>query len=255
MKLFRKAILIVHGFAGGVYDQEKLYHELELKWNYDVFTFTLPGHEGVTDRDIKYTEWISKAESEVEFLINHGYQTIYVIGHSMGCVIASYLASKYKEIKKLVLVAPAFRHIGFEDGTFSVKNSIVKGQKILSQYGFKLVASRFFKLPTTYVIEFRKIVKENEETCKNVHIPTLIIRGTSDEIVPEEAINLIYEQLDNPYKKIVHLENITHDVFRESLTYEAIKLIEDFLHNKNAIKKMPDMIENVNQEKKDSENE
>lgn len=253
MKLFRKAILIVHGFAGGVYDQERLNHELELKWNYDVFTFTLPGHEGVLDRDIKYTEWITKAESEVEYLINHGYQTIYVIGHSMGGVIASYLASKYPEIKKLVLVAPAFRYYAFEDGTFSIKNSLVKGKHILDQYGFKMVASRFFKLPTSYVVEFRKIAKENEETCKNVHIPTLIIRGTSDEIVPEDAINLIYEQLDNPYKKIVHLENITHDVFRESLTYEAINLIESFLRNKSSIQKMPDLIKNVNNEEKDNE--
>ena len=254
MKLFRKAILIVHGFAGGVYDEEKLYHELELKWNYDVFTFTLPGHEGITDRNIKYTEWIDKAESEVEFLINNGYHTIYVIGHSMGGVIAAYLASKYPEIKKLVLVAPAFRHYAFEDGTFSIKNSIVKGQKILNQYGLKLVASRFFKLPTAYITEFRKIVKANERTCENVHIPTLIMRGTSDEIVPEDALNLIYEQLDNPYKKIIHLENITHDVFRENLTYEAIMLIERFLRNKNSIKEMPDFIENVNHEKKDSEN-
>ena len=55
MKLFRKAILIIHGFAGGTYDQEILNHELELKWNYDVFTFTLPGHEGMTERSIKYT--------------------------------------------------------------------------------------------------------------------------------------------------------------------------------------------------------
>ena len=116
-----------------------------------------------------------------------------------------------------------------------------------------MVASRFLKLPTSYVVEFRKIAKENEETCKNVHIPTLIIRGTSDEIVPEDAINLIYEQLDNPYKKIVHLENITHDVFRESLTYEAINLIESFLRNKSSIQKMPDLIKNVNNEEKDNE--
>ena len=65
MKKIRKAILIIHGFAGGTYDQEILNHELELKWNYDVFTFTLPGHEGMTDRSIKYTEWIEKAEYEI----------------------------------------------------------------------------------------------------------------------------------------------------------------------------------------------
>ena len=46
MKVFKKAILVVHGFAGGVYDQEYLTHRLELIDNYDVFTFTLPGHDG-----------------------------------------------------------------------------------------------------------------------------------------------------------------------------------------------------------------
>ena len=242
MKKIRKAILIIHGFAGGVYDQEILNHELELIWNYDVYTFTLPGHEGITDRSIKYTEWVKKAESEMEFLINHGYKNIYVIGHSMGGVIAGYIASKYKEVKKLVLVAPAFRHYAYENGAFSIKNSIVKGGKILDQYGFKMVANRFLKLPTTYITEFRKLVKDNEKTCENIHIPTLILRGTIDEIVPEEAVNLIYEQLDNPYKKIIHLDGITHDVFREKYAQESCDLIKMFLKNKRSVKNMPDMI-------------
>ncbi len=242
MKLFRKAILIVHGFAGGVYDQEILNHELELKWNYDVYTFTLPGHEGITTRNIKYTEWVDKAEKELLYLIGNGYKNIYVIGHSMGGVIAGYLASKYPEVKKLVLVAPAFRHYGFEDGTFSIKNTVVKGSKILDQYGFKMVANRFLKLPTAYITEFRKLVKANQETCKDIHIPTLIMRGTRDEIVPEDAINLIYEQIDNKYKKVIHLENITHDVFREELASESCTLIKHFLKCKRSVKKMPDLV-------------
>ena len=242
MKLFRKAVLIIHGFAGGVYDQEILNHELELVWNYDVFTFTLPGHEDIRDRKIKYEEWIEKAEYELNYLLDNGYNNIYLIGHSMGGVIAGYLASKYKQVKKLVLVAPAFRHYGFEDGTFSLKNTVVKGSKILDQYGFKLVANRFFKLPTSYITEFRKIVKANQETCKNIHIPTLIFRGTEDEIVPEDSVTLIYEQLDTPYKKLIHLENITHDVFREELSIETCNLIKDFLKCKRSIKYMPDII-------------
>lgn len=42
--MFRKAILIIHGFGGGVYDEEYLSTELEFINGYDVFTFTLPGH-------------------------------------------------------------------------------------------------------------------------------------------------------------------------------------------------------------------
>lgn len=160
----------------------------------------------------------------------------------MGGVIAGYLASKYKQVKKLVLVAPAFRHYGFEDGTFSIKNAVLKGEKIIEQYGLKMVANRFLKLPTTYITEFRKLVKENQETCRNIHIPTLIIRGTEDEIVPEDAIDLIYEQIDNKYKKIVHLEGITHDVFREELKDKACSLVKDFLKCKRSINNMPDLV-------------
>ena len=45
--IFRKAILIIHGFAGGTYDEEYLAHRLELIRNYDVYTFTLAGHDGL----------------------------------------------------------------------------------------------------------------------------------------------------------------------------------------------------------------
>ena len=39
---FRKAILLIHGFAGGNYDYGDLGNDLELFRSFDVFTFTLP---------------------------------------------------------------------------------------------------------------------------------------------------------------------------------------------------------------------
>ena len=43
--LFRKAILIIHGFAGGPYDEEDLANHLELNRNFDVFQFYSVCHE------------------------------------------------------------------------------------------------------------------------------------------------------------------------------------------------------------------
>ena len=40
--MLRKAILVIHGFGGGVYDEEYLTNRLELIKNYDVYTFTQP---------------------------------------------------------------------------------------------------------------------------------------------------------------------------------------------------------------------
>ena len=74
MKLFKKAILIVHGFAGGVYDQEILSHELELIWNYDVYTFTLPGHERTLFKHVTREDWINSCEEHINMIIKAGYK-------------------------------------------------------------------------------------------------------------------------------------------------------------------------------------
>ncbi len=91
MILFRKAVLIIHGFAGGTYDQERLANYLERHAKLDVYSFTLPGHEKRTFKTAKYQEWIKASEEMIDSLIKDGYRSIYLIGHSMGGVIATFL--------------------------------------------------------------------------------------------------------------------------------------------------------------------
>ena len=85
MIIYRKAILVIHGFGGGPYDLEYLSDNLELDKRFDVYTFTLPGHDvgiGSVDRN----DWIKSVDEHMEMLINFGYKDIYVVGHSMGGV-------------------------------------------------------------------------------------------------------------------------------------------------------------------------
>ena len=95
---------IIHGFAGGTYDLEDLANYLELSSFFDVYQFTLPGHEKNLSK-VKYEDWIKASEEKVEMLINRGYKNIYLIGHSMGGVIATYLATKYRNVKNKLLLA------------------------------------------------------------------------------------------------------------------------------------------------------
>ena len=125
--IFRRAILIVHGFAGGTYDQEGLANYLELNRNFDVYQYTLPGHQKNLS-EVKSNEWIKSSEDMIEWLISNGYRKIYLIGHSMGGVIATYLASKYKEVKKLVLAAPAFHYLEVKDKNRYVLRAFVRFQ-------------------------------------------------------------------------------------------------------------------------------
>lgn len=229
MKLFRKAVLIIHGFAGGVYDEEYLNHQLELVSKFDVYTFTLPGHDGIYPRSLTYKDWIKKSEEEIEFLINNGYKKIYIIGHSMGGVLATYLASKYKEVKKLVLLAPAFRYIANEDGEFKAFKALKTVPKLVEQYGIKMLTSRMTKLPLSATSEFMKLVKENELVMEKVYIPTLIFQGNSDNVVPKTTPEYILSHLPAKRKKVIYLENTTHDILRESKKEYVSKKIIKFL--------------------------
>lgn len=222
----RKAILIVHGFAGGTYDQEVLAHYLQLNSLFDVYAFTLPGHEYACNMHATYEEWILESKKQVQYLIDNGYKKIYVIGHSMGGVISTFLATQYKEIKKLVLVAPAFKY--FYDKEDHLLDVLKKGNLILKDYGYETVVNRFIKASTSSVKEFMKLVKKYYYTPSQINIPTLLIQGLNDKIVPKESSEYVYNNLKGE-KKIIYFEDVTHDVFRGKNVDKINREIEKFL--------------------------
>ena len=136
--IFRKAVLIIHGFAGGVYDEESLQYYLNSRMGIDVYSFTLPGHERNLSHDVTYQDWIDSTEKHIELLIHKGYRTIYVVGHSMGGVLATYAAIKYKQVKKLVLAAPAFQYLDEHPEFKNKLDALMKhGMSILKTYQAK----------------------------------------------------------------------------------------------------------------------
>ena len=228
MILFRKAILIIHGFAGGTYDQEELANFLEKNSKFDVYTFTLPGHEKRSFRTVKYEEWIDAAEKQLKKLISYGYKDIYLIGHSMGGVIATYLSTKYRCIKKLVLVAPSFKYFVSDELTTidKLKNSI----DALKNHEADEVLTRFLKLPLTSLNEFIKLVAEYKDCYLKIKVPTMVLHGTIDTIVPIENSKELYESIPVLAKKIMYLDDISHDVFEE-VDEKVLQEIEWFLKN------------------------
>lgn len=236
----RKAILMIHGFVGGIYDYGNLPFELELIRKFDVFTFTLPGHEKVIVKDVKYTDWIKEAENQIEMLINHNYKEIYVIGHSMGGVIAAHLASKYKQVKKLVLAAPAFRYFYFKDGKVNIKgfNETIKNMpEMFRNMGTEKVLERITKTPIPTMLEFTKLVSNLENDLKNITCPVLTIRGLEDKVVPVEGTEYVYNNLNTKTNILYNIKDVTHDCFMHKRKEELQQIIITFLKKKQHSKK------------------
>lgn len=230
---FRKAILLIHGFAGGSYDYGDLGNDLQLFRNFDVFTFTLPGHDKYKINNVTKEDWIIAAEVQIEKIINNGYKKIYLIGHSMGGIIASHLASKYPEVKKLVLAAPAFKYLSFKGDKLDVVGSIKKVPKIFKDYDSEEVISRILKLPIPTVKEFMDLVEEHTIDVKNIDIPTLILYGLDDEIVPIDSVNYVFDNIKSKSVTLIELEKLTHDLFINDRYEDVKKTIINFLISYN----------------------
>lgn len=226
--LFRKAILIVHGFAGGTYDEEGLANYLELNRNFDVYQYTLPGHRRNLSK-VKSEEWIKSSEDMIEWLINKGYNKIYLIGHSMGGVIATYLASKYDEVKKLVLAAPAFHYLDVQNKNLNISESLKSIPKVVKTYGRDEIISRMLKLNISVIREFMTIVRDYYDYPNEITCPTLIIQGKNDNLVPLTSSEYVYNSIKSKNKNIIYIDNLTHDVFRGNNPEEIFKLVEKFL--------------------------
>lgn len=235
--MFRKAILLVHGFAGGVWDYGNLGNELQLYLDFDVYTFTLPGHDKFIISKVKKEDWIKAAESQLEALIRRGYKKIYIVGHSMGGVIACHLATKYKEVKKLVLAAPAFRYFSFKNDKFDLIASLKKTPEIIKDYSLEVTLSRVFKVPIPTVLEFMSLVKEHHNDPKYITCPTLIIQGNNDKVVPVESAKYVHKNLKSSVNYLFIMNTVTHEVYTGKRHDETINITVKFLRNNYIPKK------------------
>lgn len=236
----RKAILLIHGFVGGIYDFGALGNELELYKNFDVYSFTLPGHEKSVVKDVKYQDWIKAAEEQMRFLINHKYKEIYVVGHSMGGVIAAYIASSYPQVKKLVLAAPAFRYFYFKEGKINLKgiNQTIKNVPgLMKEEGRGKVIERITKTPLPTVLEFTKLVDRYQMCLDRVNCPTLIIHGMSDTVVPKESTDLVHNNIKSKTNILINIKDVAHDCFtgkkKEDVINETISFLRKQHKNTN----------------------
>lgn len=235
MIMFKKAVLLIHGFAGGTYDEEQLDNYLELDNKFDVFSFTLPGHDKTIIKNVTRTDWINKCNDMVEMLIRNGYKTIYVIGHSMGGVLACNLASRYKQIKKVVLLAPAFEYLVFDDNKFKIKESAALAPKLFKEYASDVIISRVLKAPIKTLIEFTKLVDENRECIKDIKVPVLIIHGDKDSIVNYKSSENIKDKFGTKNVSLIKATDVNHDIIRSDKVLIINKTIKIFLKNRIVI--------------------
>lgn len=203
--------LIIHGYTGGPYEVEPLADYLREHTNWRIEVPTLPGHGRKLNLDnISHKRWIKAAEDSLQQL-KEKYDEIYLIGFSMGGMIASYLAAKYK-VNKLVLLATSGKFLSFKQIGLDIASVMMDGirgdlgkNKLYLHYKKKLG-----NVPFKANLEFLKLVKFTRRHLKNVDTPVLIAQGQQDGMVPYKTAYYLNKEITSKRKEVVFFERSRH---------------------------------------------
>ena len=205
---YLKACLLIHGFTGSPYEIEPLTKALQAQ-GYAVEVPVLAGHGCDEDlQDVCWTDWIASAENALQTMVGK-YEEIYVIGFSMGSLIAAYLSTKYP-VAKLVLLSPAIFYINYRQ-LFSNMSEAIKKKFIDSiSQEFRVYIEKATNTPLRSVVDFRRLSQQLTPFLSKIEIPTLILQGKKDVVVKPESGEHVFQEIKSPYKKLIFLDQSPH---------------------------------------------
>lgn len=203
--------LLIHGFTGSPFEVEPLVRSLKERTDWKFAVPTLPGHGAEHSlKGIRHEEWLQHAENELKLLLQEC-DTVYVIGFSMGGLIASYLASAYP-VEKLVLLSAAAYYVNPRQLAADVKEMVrdtVKG-KLKENELFTRYKRKMIETPIAATLQFRRLVSEVRPILNEVKVPTLIAQGESDGIVPPKSAKYLYDHIGALEKRLLYYKNSKH---------------------------------------------
>jgi carboxylesterase len=220
--------LCIHGFTGSPYEVAPLVSFLEKNTDWLLRVPTLPGHGDTLQlRGVTYKQWLQHSENELRWLMSKC-EKVYVIGFSMGGLIASYLATKFP-IDKLVLLSAAAYYINLKQLAMDIKDMVrdsfkgnLTSNELFLRYKKKITAT-----PIEATIQFRKVVTKVRPILPEIKIPTFIAQGEVDGIVPIKSAQYLYEQIGTKTKEILYIPNSKHHIChcdQNELLFEKILL-------------------------------
>jgi carboxylesterase len=222
--------LLIHGFTGGPYEVNPLASYLERHTDWKIVVPTLPGHGEILDlRGKKADEWVEHAKEELRALLEECEQ-VYVIGFSMGGLIASYLAVEYP-VSKLVLLSAAAYYVNPKQLLTDIKEmfrDVFKGELSNNEL-YVRYKKKIKDTPISATYQFRKVVLMAKPLLKDIKVPVFIAQGKKDGIVPPKSADFLYEEITYEEKERHFSEEAKHLICHSDDSDELFEKVKEFL--------------------------
>lgn len=226
-----RPLLFLHGAGFNALTYRKIL--LSLAEKYHVIAPDLPcfGDSTVPETIWNFADYASLFDRFTSFL---KLKNLCVIGHSFGGGVGLYFAAQTDKVAKIILV----NSMGIVPKTSMKKLCLLAVKKTIIDFLFddkKIALFIFYDAITNFIFKhFFKLVKsynivkrstfQSPILTKDIKIPALILQGTKDEIISEEAAQLLQKLIKNSTLEFI---NDNHDwpLFKQTL---FINKVENF---------------------------
>ena len=218
-------VVLCHGFDAS--KESQTYLRLEKTLNEKgiaSFRFDFFGH-GESDgkfEDITISEAVDNALQAISFVKNKGFSKVALFGSSFGGMAAFLAASQAPGIKSLALKSPVSDYLG--------KILADEDKADIEQWrekGFILHETKRGKLRLNFSFFEDAEKVSGFEAAPRVKVPTLIVHGSEDEIVPVEQSKKTASLIPNCRLEIV--EGANHKYSKPEEFEKMLKLVSEFL--------------------------
>jgi carboxylesterase len=226
--------LLVHGFTGTPKEMRWMGEFLAAQ-GYTVLGIRLAGH--ATDpHDLPRTQWqdwLASVEDGIRLLQNTCEQ-IFIIGLSMGGVLALTAATRYPVAGVITMstlyALPSDPRLPFLRLLSWFKPEISKGPPDWHNLAAEKDHISYPAYSTRGMAELNDLLSEMRSCLHEIKVPVLLFHSCQDKGVPGENMQKIFNDLCTIQKEMVWLENSGHIIPREPDRYLVFKKTHEFIN-------------------------
>ena len=206
-----EGVLLIHGFTGSPAEFKPLAKYLYEK-GYSVLSVRLPGH-GTNIDDLNKTTvrlYLQSVEDGYNIL-NCLCKKVYVVGISLGALLAMKLAVHFAFEKLVVISAPIKikdKRLPFVSvGKYFINYVQKKKRKYKIEDKYNISYDAYALNPLSELVDFIKVIKKE---LPQITLPVLIIQAKKEKTVDCKSADYIYDNISSTNKEIMWLRHSGH---------------------------------------------
>jgi carboxylesterase len=226
--------LLIHGFTGAPSDLGQLGDYLR-DAGHTVVMPTLAGHGGsrLDLERVSWLDWIHSVEKELTALLKE-HEQVHLVGFSMGGLIATYLANKYRDrIRSLTLLSTPIYTINPKQLFKTIAEAIQKSMRNhpggARDEDVQRYLNKVKSTPVRALVHFRRLVQTVKPLVEEIEMPLLVVQGELDDLVEARSATYIYEASRSNVKELRYYPQSRHMICVDCEAEQVMEEVVSFI--------------------------